>query len=136
LQETSKPGPKPFAPTRAQRRKVMLYLAGGMPEPQIAAVLGIVQNTLRKHFADELAHGRAVKMAANLERLEAAADKGNVTAMKHLDARFQSAAAEAAFIDPAPKAERLGKKQLAAIAAETAGDGTEWGDDLAGTTVN
>lgn len=51
----------------------MLYKAGGIPEPAIAAVLGICQNTLRKHFEVELDCGRGVKRAENLKRLEVAA---------------------------------------------------------------
>jgi hypothetical protein len=104
-----------------------------MSEPAIAREIGICQNTLRKHFADELRAGNEIELAANLRRLRKAADKGNVTAMKHMDARFSVVAAHKSFVDePAPseKPSRLGKKEAATMAAATAGVDTPWGDDL------
>lgn len=70
MQESSKPtsspkkrGQKPYSPTAQQRKDVMLYKAGGIPEPAIAHMLGISQNTLRKHFEFELNCGRGVKLS-------------------------------------------------------------------------
>ena len=87
--EMGRPG---FKPTAQQRKDVKLFVACGMSEPRIASVIGIAKNTLRKHFTDELRDGREIEMAANLRRLRKAADKGNVTAMKQLDARFSAVA--------------------------------------------
>ena len=125
-----KRGPEGFVPTKAQREKVKLYLAGGISEPVVAHRLGISQNTLRKHFADELEFGRDMKRADNLERLEKAATKGNVSAMKHLDAKFATVSAENSFTAPAPRSSDVGKKEQAQAAAKDAGQGTGWGDDL------
>ncbi len=81
-------GPAPFAPSQSQRNQVALLIAAGMSEPGIAAAVGICQNSLRKHFADELMTGHAVKMAENLQRIERAAERGSVSAMRYLDERF------------------------------------------------
>jgi hypothetical protein len=132
LAQLGKRGPQGFVPTKAQREKVKLYLAGSISEPVVAHRLGISQNTLRKHFAEELEFGRDLKRADNLDRLERAANKGNVSAMKHLDAKFATSAAENSFTAPAPHASsETGKKQQAQAAAKDAGQGTGWGNDLA-----
>ena len=124
------PGQPAFKPTKKHRDQVKLYMAGGISEPVIAHRLGICQNTLRKHFADELHFGRDMKVADNLDRLERAADDGNVTAMKHLDVKFGATAAQHAFTAPEARPPAIGKKEAAQLAAEKAGVGTEWGDDL------
>jgi hypothetical protein len=80
--QPSKGGRPPFSPTSKQRDRVALLAAGGIPQPAIAAVLGCCERTLRNYFAVELETGRGVKRAQNLERLEAAAKRGNVSAMK------------------------------------------------------
>lgn len=136
-------GPPPFKPTPKQRKDVALYAAGGMSEPAIAREIGICQNTLRKHFADELDQGHQRELAANLRRLRKAADRGNVTAMKHLDAKFGVIAAHKEFDNGAaptkePRVPKIGKKEEAAQAALTAGEGSVWGDDLKvpGTSLN
>ena len=128
-----KRGPKPFAPKAHQRRLVTLLAAGGLSEPGIAREIGICQNTLRKHFAAELTEAHEREMAENLKRLRKAADRGNVTAMKHLDAKLGAVSAAAAWSGQPtaePKPEKLGKKQIAEAAALTAGEGSGWGDDL------
>lgn len=119
-------GPPPFKPTAKQRKDVTLYVAGGMSEPAIAAEIGICQNTLRKHFPDEIDAGHQRELAANLRRLRKAADKGNVTAMKHLDAKFGLIAAKVAVDrrgEPAAPARqaKLGKKEERQAAAERVG---------------
>jgi hypothetical protein len=46
--------------------------------------------------------------------------------------RDRMAIAAAPYAHPRADAKPAGKKDLAIAAARTAGDGTEWGDDLAG----
>lgn len=107
-----------------------------MSEPGIAAELGICQNTLRKHFETELRAGHERELAANLRRLRKAADKGNVTAMKHLDAKFVMLAAEREFKSrppapappPAVKDKKRGKKEIAAIEASEPASDQEWNE--------
>ena len=49
-----------FKPTHEQRRTVMRTKAAGMAHKDIAAVLGIDEETLAKHFERELLHGPAI----------------------------------------------------------------------------
>lgn len=115
---------KRFVPSKSQRSRVVLLVAAGFSEPSIADVLGICQNTLRKHFPDEMRSGRDRKLAENLARLDKAAAGGNVTAQKYLDARIGAA------IPSAPKEELLGKKEILQREAQTAHEETEWGNLL------
>lgn len=124
-----KRGPQPFNPTKKQRETVKLLMAGGIAEPVIAHRIGICQNTLRRWFEEELSFGRDLKRAENLERLDKAAEKGNVTAMKHLDGKFELVSAKASVTDGAA-VEKLGKKEIAKAQAMNAGANSEWGDDL------
>jgi AraC-like DNA-binding protein len=136
----SKRGRKAFVPTVKQRDRVMLLTAGGLTEPAIAAVLGCCERTLRNCFKAELETGRGVKRAQNLERLEAAAKRGNVSAMKALAAAFdrgehqEQIAGETAAVRreraEAAVRERMSKRQLLQRDALTAGQDTDWGTDL------
>jgi hypothetical protein len=137
---SSKRGRRPFTPTAKHRDRVALLAAAGIPQPAIAAVLGCCERTLRNYFAVELETGRGVKRAQNLERLEAAAKRGNVSAMKALAAAFdrgehreQSAGETAAVRRERAEAavrERMSKRQLEQRDALTAGLDSDWGDDL------
>jgi hypothetical protein len=137
---SSKRGRRPFNPTAKHRDRVMLLAAGGIPQPAIAAVLGCCERTLRNCFKAELETGRGVKRAQILERLEAAARKGNVSAMKALAAAFDRGesqelrAGETAAVRrkraEAAVRERMSKRQLLERDALTAGQDTDWGTDL------
>jgi hypothetical protein len=137
---TSKRGRKAFVPTVKQRDLVMLLTAGGLTEPAIAAVIGCCERTLRNCFKVELAVGRGVKRAQNLVRLEAAAKQGNVSAMKALAAAFDrgdsqelragETQAERRERAEAAVRERMSRRQLLERDALTAGQDTDWGDDL------
>lgn len=114
-----KRGRPAFKATAAQRKKVMIWAAGGIAEASMAKMLGICRETLRTHFATELEEGGDRERARNLERLNKAADKGNVTAMKHLDVKYGAVGALSGFVGNSPKgasatpAEKLGKKERA-----------------------
>ena len=63
--------PRKFEPSAAQRRLVGEMTAFGIPQPNIASVIGIDGKTLRKYFADEIENGTAratAKVAASLFR--------------------------------------------------------------------
>lgn len=133
----AKRGRPPFKPTPKQRRAVEQMVSVGESKATIARALRIDDDTLDKHFADELANGLARRRMEVSDLLFKSARKGNVSAQKHLDQRIGIAAAEAAFggdkpAAPAeqPRPRKLGKKEEAQAAAETAGSGTDWGNDL------
>jgi hypothetical protein len=113
-----RPGRKAYKPSASARERVMTYIAAGMTLPQIADALVIGRTTLCKCFVAELAAGRAKRMAENIDLLRKAAKSSSVSAMRTLYAGQDGGQ---------PK---LGQKARAALAAQTAGVGTEWEGDL------
>jgi FixJ family two-component response regulator len=68
LSHKCKPGPRPFAPTSAQRRRVMRAVAAGLTLKQIADGLGMPMRSVCRTFVAELAVGRAKSLMENLDR--------------------------------------------------------------------
>ena len=72
---------KPFIVNDAMREKVR-YLAGvGVPQDDIAKIIGCAPKTLRKRFRDELDRGVAEANATMAGYLFAAAKAGNIAAI-------------------------------------------------------
>jgi len=67
--------------TAKERQYVEALASYGIPENDIARVVGVARGTLRKHYCDELETGQAKTNAKVAGFLFAAAQKGNVTAM-------------------------------------------------------
>lgn len=136
-----KRGRPAFKPTPALRRKVEQCVFGGMSKCDIAAGLGIDENTLRKHFEHELHIGLSRRRIEVLDILFSAARKGNVTAAKKLEEMGARTALAAEFdgaddADPAqPKQQaktvKPGKKEEAAASARDMLHDEEWGADIA-----
>ena len=137
-----KRGRPQHVPTDRNRNKVMVLLAAGWAPARIAGALGITGPTLRKHYFFELRQAASMRdrlKALHLQSLVEETKKGNVAAAKELGrlldrwdaAEFGIGASrdEDEAPDP-PRRRALGKKEEAAIAAQTAGAGSEWGDDL------
>jgi hypothetical protein len=110
-----------FKPTKAQREDVMLFVACGMSEEAMAAVIGIQRQTLRKHFAEELLTGHARIRSENIKNLRKAAKAGNVAAIKYLDLKGGVQA-----VAGSPAQEPLGKKEALSQAAKTAHAGSRF----------
>lgn len=110
-----------------ERERVMRLRAAGMSVERIARRLGTDQETLRKHFAEELEHGADVKLEQLFEWAEKGAKKGNAALIKWLHEK-QSAARAAEHLkgresspaapDKPAKPEKLGKKEERQRAAE------------------
>lgn len=127
--------------TRENRNKVMMLLALGWSNERIAKALGITAPTLRKNYFRELRvrdEARDRMDATLAAMLWDQAIGGNVAAIKEFrklverndlmnghNAFYRQAAPE-----PKKAAPKLGKKEEAALAAETAGQDSDWGDDL------
>jgi hypothetical protein len=83
--KTNKKGanmPKPtFTPTNEARSKVKSLIAVGIPQDDVAKIIGCSPKTLRKHFRQELKTASAEATAAVGGFLFQAAKSGNVTAM-------------------------------------------------------
>jgi hypothetical protein len=73
-------GRRAHKPDPALRRQVEAMAAYGIPEANIAAVVGIDPKTLRKHYRDELDLGETKANAQVAGYLFNAAKNGNVTA--------------------------------------------------------
>ena len=52
-------GQPAFQPTKEQRQMVLVFRSCGIEPAVIAQQIGIDEKTLRKHFAEEMAHGKA-----------------------------------------------------------------------------
>ena len=125
---TKKRGRPLFKPTAAQRRAVEQMVACGESQEIISRAIGCDPDTLRKHFPEELLSGHSRRRREVIELLFTNARGGNVSAQKKLEEITAAAGASSEFTEP--KQPALGKKEVAAVEATVAGEGTDWGDDL------
>src|SRR3954447_15117632 len=128
-QTSTRVGGRPsFEPTQSQRQMVEAMAGCGVPEADIAVVIGIAPKTLRKHFRDELDTGHikaSAKVAGNLYRIAIGSGREAVTAAifwLKSESRMAGAARSARVPDRKKEAQRL--------AARTAAVGTPWEDLL------
>ncbi len=129
-------------PTAATRKKVEELRMCNMSHDNIALVIGIERDTLTKHYPDELEHGTARRLGELYAMTFRDARKGNAAARKMLMELGRLAAAAQGLIPPGaaagaeapqpvvPATGKAGKKELALAAAETAGQNSDWGNDL------
>ncbi|TDT94910.1 hypothetical protein DFO45_2668 [Azorhizobium sp. AG788] len=131
--------------TPEKRNRVMILLALGWTNERIASALAISQPTLRKYYVSELRQRDIARDRLDATRFAMCweqAKAGNVAALKEFGRMLERSdlmltqRAYGEMPEPAPRP--LGKKEAAALEAETAGEGSEWGDDLRfpGSTVN
>lgn len=114
----SRGGRPAFRATIEQRRTVEEMKFCGESDATIARALGIDPDTLRKHFADELADGHAQRRKEVIGLLFTSARGGNVSAQKKLEEMGRVASAEASVKARETKAVKLGKKEEQQQAAE------------------
>jgi hypothetical protein len=118
-----------------ERRQVEILIGGGMSQDDIARAIGRTLETLRRHFVEELRCGRAKSRAAVIVAQFETALKGNASAQDKYLGKSQVGTNVPA--DPLPaRPLRLGKKDVAQLAASRAGEGSEWGDDLRTPTTH
>jgi hypothetical protein len=129
-------------PTQENRNKVSMLLALGWNNERIAASLRITPPSLRRHYFSELKFREVARdrLTADMAMtLWAQFKGGNVGAGREfgrLLERNDIAVGQADFYGgqrreaEAERIEPIGKKEQAAVAAQTAGEGTAWGDDL------
>lgn len=70
----------PHSPTKNSRAKVSSMAAVGIPQDDIARVVGITGNTLRKHYREELDTAMTTANTAVAGQLYQSAMNGNVQA--------------------------------------------------------
>lgn len=134
-----KPGPKPWAPTAAIRTEIMRLTSVGITDDTLAKRYKVPESVLKRHCAEELAHGRNLARADLAVMLWAAAEKGNVASMKRLSEMQGAVGAQEDVLKDAndhaaraaeTRAVPLGKKEERLAAAAVAAEGTEWAQDL------
>lgn len=132
----SKRGRPAFKPTPRLRRDVTQMRAVGESKATIARAIGIDEDTLNKHFAEELLTGLAKHKREVTDLMFKAARKGNVTAQKALDAKIGAAGALDDFVgdrkpQPEAKQPKLGKKEQAIADAHNPDPSSTLGDLIA-----
>ena len=71
-------------PTEDQRRQVKTMADGGVPHRHIAAIIGVAEGTLRKHYAAELAEGMARGAVWTANKVRSLAEAGHWGALKQM----------------------------------------------------
>jgi AcrR family transcriptional regulator len=118
-------GRPPYQPSEKDRAQVRMLSAMGIPQDDIARVIGITRPTLTVHFRDELDVGAIeanAKVAASLFRAATDSSKPNVVAAIFW-LKVRAGWRESEGINPA---ETPGKRAQAQADAKTAHVGTEW----------
>jgi hypothetical protein len=140
----TRPGRPPHVVTDKKRNKVILLLAMGWSQKAICAALDCDGKTLRKHYSRELRARDAALLrvkGSHIAALWDAVAAGNVAAIKEMgrliDRRdaalfgYGDAPADAdEGEDKSARTPPMGKKEAANLAAQTAGHGSDWGNDL------
>lgn len=131
-------------PTAENINKISMGVALGWNNERIANALDITLPTLRKHYFSLIKRLRDTARdrldLAYAMKLWAQVQEGNVGAMrlwKDFADRNDAMVGHNAFYagqraqaEEQPKAPKLGKKEEQALAAESAGENTDWGSDL------
>lgn len=114
--------------------KVGVLRAAGVTVEAIAGRLGLSEPTLRKYYFRELRSGGQIARQVLIEAMWKKAVAGNVSAANFIRQELARGDAEAFVTSSrpaqAPRPTPTGKKEAAQLAATTAGQGTDWGDDL------
>jgi hypothetical protein len=136
MTEQEKAGRPAHEPTEERKKMVQAMASYGIPQEEIAEVIGISHVTLRKHY------GRELRIAATLANSTVAQSLfQSATAKKESGAKVSAqkfwlecrAGWKRAGAEPPEREiipEVLGKKAQQLRDAEEAGIGTDWGDDL------
>lgn len=125
-----KAGRPAHAASDQSRRQVEMMAAFGLTEEQIGLVVGISEPTLRLHYQHELAAGHLKATVAVANNLFRQATKDDPRSFQAIQFWLRCRAGWSEY-SPAPTDRRIeppGKKELQQAAAETAAEGTGWGN--------
>ena len=81
-------GRPPHQPTAERCRQARAMAMRGIPHRHIAAIIGVAEHTLRKHYAAELAAGMAEGAVWTADKIRALAEKGHWGALKQMAAIY------------------------------------------------
>jgi predicted ArsR family transcriptional regulator len=124
--ETARPRTSVFRPTDEQREMALILAGAQLSHPEIARKLGLPVEVLQEHFAEELEKGPIKCKSDILAAMFYAGKGGNVAAAK-VYLLFNGQEPSGGPDQPAA-AGLKGKKEVAAIAAQSAERGTGWED--------
>lgn len=124
--------------TEENVNKIMMLIAFGFKNSEVAAAIGVSQPTLRKHYFQALDQRRVAGLMLKAKHFEAVYTKAIVdrdsTMLKELGKLIEKhdlAEVASKFGEQTGAARtKMGKKQVAQVEAQTAGEGSDWGDDL------
>jgi AraC-like DNA-binding protein len=130
-----------YEASEKDRNKIKLLLALGWSIDRMANAIGVSAATVKRYFRAELKVRDAMRDRLDARRFEIAmeqANAGNVAALKELGKMLdrsdlmglEDKLRRAQEDQPAPRGKTLGKKEAAQEAAKTAGENSQWGNDL------
>lgn len=127
-------------PSEDIRLQVEQMVAVGEDHETIALSIGRTVKSLQRDFASELKFGLARRRREAIDLVFVKAREGHPASIERVYELTKVNGAEKAFEDtqrvdevseqPQSRRRYIGKKEQAQEAARTAGEGTEWGDDL------
>lgn len=132
--EPKSAGRPPHVPTDQTRRQVEMMVSFANTQEQIAAILGITEPTLRKHYEAELAIGHVKANNAVAMNLFKQATKDDPKAIRAAEFWLERRAGWSVYIPvtpSAPKDEKLGKKEQALLDAGNPNPESTLGDLMA-----
>lgn len=121
-----------FKPTPRMRVTVERMLACGDSQNTVARALGIDDDTLRKHFGEEIANGAAKRRLEVVNAIFDGVKAKNASLIRRAEemTRIAAAAVDVRADEQAPRIDKRGKKEVRRDEALAAGEDGEWGEDL------
>lgn len=114
-------------PTEKDRKAVEAMASYGVPQADIARVIGVHVQTLWKWYGDELA---TAATKANSMIAQSLFQKATGNGHGAVAACIFWLKVRAGWVEPKPWEEQPSKKEMQQQAAETAAAGSEWANDL------
>jgi hypothetical protein len=120
-------GRPPHVPTKETQDMVESLSGFGIPQDEIAKLIGIDPKTLRLHYAEQIELGGIKATAKVAQNLFNMATKPNREGLQAAIFWLRVRAHRSEYSPRPPAPEPLGKKATAEVEALTAAQGTEWG---------
>lgn len=130
MSEKSKGGRPPFTPNPEQRKAVAVLAGSGIPQEEIALVIGCSLSSLKRKCRRELAEGNIYLKALCVSTVASNLAKGGSVGQRAAEYLLATRFGWSKYAPPpvAPKEPELGKKEQLNQAAQTGHEETSWGD--------
>jgi hypothetical protein len=120
-------------PSENDRRSVEVMKGYGIPDLDIARIVGVSVNCLRRWYPEELATGQA---KANSAVAQSLFEKAMGSGQGAVTACIFWLKARAGWVEARPQDGPGKKEQQQAAASSVGGKGTEWANDLEAGQIN